>query len=83
MLGYGAAHDPAGDLAGAIEEARGIAAGDGRELVVLAYVCGTQNDPQGLAAQEDALVRAGAIVLPTNAAMTRTAAALVAKRDAQ
>lgn len=43
----------------------------------LASVCGTDGDPQGLAAQEATLRDAGALVLPTNAAAARSAALLV------
>jgi FdrA protein len=70
VLGYGAASDPAGDVA----EAIGAAAGDIRVVV---SVCGSDGDPQGLAAQEQTLRRAGALVLPTNAAAARAAAAIV------
>lgn len=72
VLGYGATADPAGDLADA------IAAAAGRDIVVVASVCGTERDPQGLTAQEAILRDAGALVLPTNAAAARTAALLVA-----
>ena len=71
VLGYGAAADPAGDLADVIADARGP--------VVLASVCGTERDPQGLAAQEATLREAGAHVLPTNSAAARTAALLVSQ----
>src|SRR5581483_8391587 len=43
VLGYGAAPDPAGDLADAIAAADGVA--------ILASLVGTDRDPQGLAAQ--------------------------------
>ena len=36
---------------------------------VLAHVCGTERDPQGLAKQERTLREAGALLLPTNAAL--------------
>jgi len=71
VLGYGAAADPAGDLAEAIAAARE------QNVVVLAHVCGTKADPQRLDEQEQILHTAGALVLPTNAAMARTAARLV------
>ncbi len=71
VLGYGAARDPAGDLAAEIAAAR--AAG----LVVLASVCGTDRDPQGLSTQVETLRRAGAIVFESNSAATRAAATLV------
>jgi len=78
VLGYGAAADPAGDLSGAIVEARHTAHAAGRELVILAYVCGTHDDPQGLERQQKVLSDAGVVLLPTNSAMAQTAARLVA-----
>jgi FdrA protein len=78
VLGFGAASDPAGDLARDIAEARAEAADQGRELAVLAYVCGTVGDPQGLGRQTQTLRDAGALVLPTNAAAARAAARIVA-----
>jgi FdrA protein len=77
VLGYGAAVDPAGDLAEAIAAGRDRAARSARQLAVVASVCGTENDPQGLTAQEQVLREAGVVVLPTSAAAARTAAALV------
>ena len=71
VLGYGAAANPAGDLADAIAAARE------RGIAVVASVCGTERDPQGLSAQEAVLRNAGVVVLPTNAAVARAAALLV------
>jgi succinyl-CoA synthetase alpha subunit len=48
VLGYGANADPAGELAPAVRAARAAAARDGRDLVVLGFVCGTNGDPQNL-----------------------------------
>ena len=70
VLGHGAAADPAGDIAPALEAARGR----GRELAVIASVIGTEADPQGLARQTARLERAGAWVLPSNAQAARAAA---------
>ncbi len=67
ILGYNASPDPAGELAGAIKEARALAAGRGGYLSVVASVCGTDGDPQGLRGQIEALEGAGAVVLPTGA----------------
>ncbi|HEX9372525.1 MAG TPA: hypothetical protein VF897_16050, partial [Roseiflexaceae bacterium] len=69
--------DPAGALGETIRAARAKAAADGRYLAVVAHVCGTAQDPQGLERQEDALRAAGALVLPTNAQAARVAAAIV------
>lgn len=79
VLGYGAHPDPAAELAPAIAEARERARGEGRELAVIAHVCGTPGDPQSAPQQERALAEAGAIVVPTNAAAARLAATVVAE----
>src|SRR4051794_11024292 len=65
-LGHGAHPDPAGELAPAIARIAG-------EAVVLARVCGTDEDPQDARAQTATLERAGAIVAPSNAAAARLA----------
>ncbi len=74
VLGYGAHADPAGALVGAIEAARDSARGDGREICIVASVCGTPGDPQGLAAQEARLAGSGVIVARSNALAARIAA---------
>ncbi|MBN1178953.1 MAG: acyl-CoA synthetase FdrA [Anaerolineae bacterium] len=71
VLGYGAHPDPASELGRAIRQARAIAAEEGRELIVVAAVTGTEQDPQGLARQVAALEAAGAVVAPCNAAAAR------------
>ncbi|WP_127125816.1 transcriptional regulator [Georgenia sp. SYP-B2076] len=74
VLGHGAAADPATPLAEAVRAARGAAADDGRELVVVGSVCGTAADPQGLDEQRATLRDAGVVLLPSNAAAARYAA---------
>lgn len=76
VLGHGAAPDPAGDIAPALEAARRHAQAHGRGLAVVASVVGTAADPQGLAAQTARLEAAGAWVLPSNAQAARAAAAI-------
>ena len=76
VLGHGAAADPAGDVAPALEAARAAARARGRGLAVVASVVGTARDPQGLAAQVARLEAAGAWVLPSNAQAARAAAAI-------
>ncbi|MCC2335342.1 FdrA family protein [Cellulomonas wangsupingiae] len=78
VLGFGAAADPATPLARAAGTAVAAARADGRDLVVLASVCGTDGDPQGLDAARRTLEGAGVLVHPSNAAAARTAVALVA-----
>ncbi len=80
VLGYGANADPAGELAPAVRAARAIAAREGRELVVLGFVCGTADDPQGLAAQTATLRAAGMILADGSTAAARLAARIVAGR---
>jgi FdrA protein len=76
VLGYGAHHDPAGEIAGTCAEI--VASG----AAVVAYVLGTEADPQGFGAQRRTLREAGAIVTPTAAQAARVAAAIAARRPA-
>jgi len=80
VLGYGANADPAGELAPAVRAARALAAREGRELVVLGFVCGTEDDPQGLASQAETLRAAGMVLAPGSTAAARLAARIVAGR---
>ena len=68
VLGHGAEPDPAALLAPAISAAR-----EDRAIPVIVSLVGTDLDPQGLQAQRDALVAAGAEVHLSNAAATRRA----------
>ena len=76
VLGYGAHDDPAGALAPAIVQAKSACAREGRHLAVIAFVCGTDDDPQSLTRQRGQLEAAGAMVLPDSASAARFAAAL-------
>jgi succinyl-CoA synthetase alpha subunit len=80
VLGYGANADPAGELAPAVREARASAAKDGRNLIVLGFLCGTDDDPQGLAGQAAKLTETGVILGPGSTAAARLAARVVAGR---
>jgi succinyl-CoA synthetase alpha subunit len=73
VLGYGAHPDPASGLADAIRAARATAAAAGRDLAVVASVCGTEADPQRLSAQQAQLAAAGVRLAPSNAAAARLA----------
>jgi succinyl-CoA synthetase alpha subunit len=66
VLGFGAHPDPARELAHALAAARSDAHSQGRELVVIGHVCGTDGDPQGRAAQVAQLEAAGAIIAGSN-----------------
>ncbi|MGC4151711.1 MAG: acyl-CoA synthetase FdrA [Propionicimonas sp.] len=76
VLGHAASAEPTLPLIEAIGIARAAARDDGRELVVVASVCGTGGDPQGLARQRELLESAGVIVCDSNASAARTAAVL-------
>jgi FdrA protein len=78
VLGEGAHPDPAGALAPVIEGARRRAAARGRDLIVVASVCGTDEDPQNRARQVHVLEAAGAIVEGSNARASALAGAIVA-----
>jgi hypothetical protein len=78
VLGYGSHLDPAGALAPAIVELRERRAAAGRPLVVVASVCGTEADPQGLGRQEQILSDAGVLLGSSNARAARLAAGIVA-----
>lgn len=67
VLGYNASGDPAGDLAKAISAAKELAGSENRHLTVVASVCGTDQDPQGIDEQESTLREAGAILFASNA----------------
>ena len=75
VLGRGAHPDPAGVLAPVCETVMS----DGGPQVV-AYVLGTEQDPQGFAAQRERLVRAGCIVTETAARASLVAAAVATGR---
>lgn len=77
VVGYGAHPDPAGELGPAVRQARGQAANEGRELIVVASVTGTEGDPQGLSRQVRALEEGGAVVASCNAAAARLAGLVV------
>ncbi len=67
VIGWGAHAEPAGELAPALQQAQRLAAAGGRRLAVVGFVCGTEDDPQGLARQE-ATLRAAGMVLAGNSA---------------
>ncbi|ENV9332139.1 acyl-CoA synthetase FdrA [Klebsiella aerogenes] len=62
VLGFGSHEDPVGSTISAIEEAKAIAAADGRPLTILAYVLGTDIDTPSLEQQRQMLLDAGVIL---------------------
>jgi FdrA protein len=71
VLGYGAAPDPAGELAPVISRARAARP----DLTVIVSVCGTPRDPQDLKDQRARLLAAGAVVTRSAAGAARAALA--------
>jgi len=78
VLGYGSNPDPAGALAPAIADAMAVASSAGRRLLVVASVCGTDEDPQGLQRQERILAQTGVMLETSNARAAMLAAAIAA-----
>jgi FdrA protein len=78
VLGYGAHPDPATELAPAIREARDLAAQDGRDLLIVGALTGTDADPQNLTRQARAFEAAGMRLCSSNAAASQLAALILA-----
>ena len=79
VIGFGAAPDPAGALVPAIQDGIARAALAGRQVAVVASLCGTRQDFQGYEEQRRVLADAGVSVLPNNASAVRHALSLIAK----
>jgi succinyl-CoA synthetase alpha subunit len=77
VIGYGSHDNPAAGLADTIQKAKENAINNNRYLSVVAHVCGSNNDHQGLKIQEEYLHNVGVLVLPTNAQAAKVAAAIV------
>jgi succinyl-CoA synthetase alpha subunit len=77
VLGYGAHPDPASELGQAVQDAQKLARAEGRELLFVASVTGTEEDPQILSRTVSTLERAGVIVCDSNSEAARLAAFLV------
>lgn len=80
VLGHGSHDDPAGVLVPAVDAARSRAASEGRSLVFVASVCGTEQDPQGFREQVRTLAEAGVLVADSNAQAARIAARVALHR---
>ena len=73
VLGYGSHPDPAAEMIPALAKARK----KNRSVVFVGSVCGTDQDPQGLARQEAALRGAGVLLAESNARAVMLAANIV------
>jgi FdrA protein len=83
VLGHGAHPDPAGALTPVIADGLAGLRAQGRDLAVVASVCGSDADPQSAGGQARALREAGVAVLPDNAAAVRHALAILHRGDRQ
>ena len=77
VLGYGAHEDPVGAALPAIRSVQEAARAEGREVAFVAYVLGTEGDPQAKALQCQRLAEAGVTVCDSNAQAAKTAVSLV------
>lgn len=73
VLGYGSHENMAKELAPTIKEIKEKAASAGRELVVIATIVGTDEDPQNMAEQKKILTEAGTILCNSNAQAVKLA----------
>lgn len=78
VIGYGAHPDPATELTEAIRKAQALAKNANRELIFVASVTGTEQDPQGLTRTTEILQAAGVHVMKSNAMTSRLAGYLIA-----
>ena len=77
VIGFGSHPDPAAELATAIQQARQAAEKEGRSLLFVASVTGTQQDPQDLTRTTLTLEEAGVMVCESNAMAAHMTAAIV------
>jgi FdrA protein len=75
VLGYGSHPDPAGEMVPTLLKAK-----KNRSIAFVGSVCGTDEDPQGLARQEAALRKAGVVLAESNARAVMLASALIKNR---
>ena len=76
VIGYGAHPDPASELGDAVKEARKLSP----ELLFIASVTGTEDDPQSLSRTTSTLERAGVIVCNSNSAAARLSGFIVSRK---
>lgn len=79
ILGYGAHEDPVEDIATTISKIKAQKSSDDKHLIVIASICGTENDPQSLTEMTNKLKKAGVIVMPSNAQAVKLAGIIINK----
>jgi FdrA protein len=80
VLGYGSAANPTANLIGIIASARVKALAEGRRVVFIGHVCGTDEDPQNRESIIAALKSAGVFIASSNAEAAVWSAAIVSER---
>jgi succinyl-CoA synthetase alpha subunit len=83
VIGYGSHSDPAGVFADLVRKHKENARREGRHLIVISSVCGTEEDPQNSLTQERKLQETGVIVMPSNAAAARLAGKIVSYANSE
>lgn len=82
VIGYGSHENPAGAVADSVRDARARLKEEGKNLVVVASVTGTDKDPQDLSQSIASLEQAGVIVMPSNAQAVRLVDLIMEKMSA-
>lgn len=77
VLGYGAHEDPVGAALSSIHKANVACLEAGRTVVFVAYVLGTETDPQDKRHQEELLEQEGVLVCQSNVQAAKLAASIV------
>ncbi|KKK58054.1 hypothetical protein LCGC14_3048270, partial [marine sediment metagenome] len=80
ILGYNASMDLVGELLEAIIEAKQLAQKRDGALIVVASICGTDDDPQDLSLQTRMLKESGVIVFRSNAKAAQFCRDLIKRR---
>jgi len=81
-IGYGAHEDPVGESLQTLIQAQRMAKDNNRYLPIVAYVCGTSKDKQGLKEQENKLRDIGVFIADSNE-MASKVAGLITKKGGQ
>lgn len=71
VLGFGSHNDPAGAVADSVREIRQQLSSQGKDIVVISSVCGTDLDRQDLTKSVATLEAEGILVMPSNAQAVR------------
>jgi FdrA protein len=82
VLGYGSALEPTSGLIGVISSARARAQAEGRHIAFVAYVCGTDQDPQNRTSIVASLKSAGVFIASSNSEAAVWSAQVISERKA-